>query len=85
MDGDIRLVWLGKVRRGKRTVLGRFVTTVANVLGVLGAMGRSPGDFNELVVGSGVDGGMPVLTIVGAGCAEVCARLVNAGLGRRII
>ena len=51
MDGCVRIIWQGQQLHGRQTVKARFDTTVPSILEVLSELGKSPDDFNKLLVG----------------------------------
>ena len=87
MSDNIRLVWQSrkrKKRRGGQLVLGRYDTSVSNVLTMLGKLGKKPEDMNRLVTGVTVQDGVAAVYIRGDECAEICAGLSNSGLGKSV-
>jgi len=49
-DGQVRIVWQGKVVKGRQEVLGRVDTTIPNILVALSDLGKHPNEFNDMIV-----------------------------------
>ena len=58
MDGEIIVVWQGKVK-GRSVVFSRVSTSVQDVLGGLGEAGMSREEFNGMISGVGTSQFLP--------------------------
>jgi hypothetical protein len=51
MDGEIGIIWQGKVKNGRQTAYSRIMTSVPNVLKVLEEVNLNPEVFNGMITG----------------------------------
>jgi hypothetical protein len=85
MEGVIRIIWQGRVKNKRQIVLGRYETTVGNVLRALSGVGMDAGDFNKMITGVSVGHYPPPhLFIKGSSFASVAGYLYNHGLATKV-
>ena len=82
-DVRVRVVWNGKVKHGRVTVLGCVDTTVPSILQVLKDLGKHPDEFNDMIVEAKAKPDRPVPCILwtsGSAVGEILYHLKSKGL-----